>query len=76
MNSCFKLKKQTQGCPGRQKEESDSALLSNVVAEYNEPVLVREKSQILHLERELKYFLERERNNFFRKKFPAGKSQK
>lgn len=75
MNSCFKLKKQTQSCWGKQKEEDDSALMSNVVTEYNESVLVKEKSQKLHLERELKYFLEREKSNFFRKKFPSGKSQ-
>jgi hypothetical protein len=49
--------------------------MTDVVSEHNEPVLVKEQSQVLHLERELTYFLEREKNNFFRKKSPSGKSQ-
>lgn len=56
MNSCFKLKKQTQSCWRRQKEEDGSALVSNVVTENNDLVLGQEKSRIHHLEREFKYF--------------------
>lgn len=75
-NSCFKLKNSPRLVVGRPGEEDGSTLVSNVVAEYNDPVLGEEKSQTLLLERELENGLEREKNAFFREKFPSGRSQK
>lgn len=43
-------------------EEDGLALVSDVVTEHNDPVLVKEKSRILHLERHFKYFLRRMKN--------------
>lgn len=75
MNSLFKLKNRPRLF--REAEEEDgSALVNDVVTEHNDLVLVNEKSQTLHLERELKDFLGRKKNNFFREQLPSGKSQK
>lgn len=60
----------------REAEGRGFSIGGHSVTESNGLVLVKEKPQILHLERELNYFLEREKNNFFREKPPLGKSQK
>ena len=60
MNSLFKLKNRPRLF--REAEEEDgSALVNDVVTEHNDLVLVNEKSQTLHLERELKDFLGRKK---------------